>query len=303
MNTFTITFAKMGVSLLALSFLLVSCGSHQGVQSDLTKNDNIETIFNENGSVSFYDTETGEMTAKNLIIDWTQNSPHDSLSVFCSQDLRGYFSAYSGRVVIPAQYRRAWIFSEGLAAVQKDDRIGFINHQGETVIDFIFSYYGNPLTDFVFHNGVCVVANNEGKCGVIDKTGRWLILPEWDYVAAFKEYAVVTAEGVRKQMTYDGQVMNSFVVEDVQELTYIREEYSQYVVGHMEEKNMIYYTGLYAYRVGGRWGLMDSQCNRLTEPLYADITAVGNNIFRAELLDGFSEVILNSKGEVMNRFP
>ena len=58
-------------------------------------------------------------------------------------------------------------------------------------------------------------------------------------------------------------------------------------------------TGLFAYRVGGRCGLMDGNCHRLTEPLYSSISAVNRNMFRATLLDGWSEVILNAKGEVM----
>lgn len=51
--------------------------------------------------------------------------------------------------------------------------------------------------------------------------------------------------------------------------------------------------------MGGRYGLMDNNCHRLTEPLYKGITAVSDNMLRATLLDGYSEVILNAKGEVM----
>ena len=58
-------------------------------------------------------------------------------------------------------------------------------------------------------------------------------------------------------------------------------------------------TGLFAYCVSGRYGLMDGNCHRLTEPLYRSIQAVNRNMFRATLLDGWSEVILNAKGEVM----
>lgn len=133
------------------------------------------------------------------------------------------------------------------------------------------------------------------KCGVIDKSGMWIITPEWDYVSAFKEYAVVTSDGIRKQVTYDGKVLNTFVLDDIEELTYYRDEYSK---GY-DEVTVTHYTGLYAYRVGGRWGLMDSMCNRLTEPLYSSISAVDGNIFRARLLDDYSEVILNAKGEIM----
>ncbi len=58
-------------------------------------------------------------------------------------------------------------------------------------------------------------------------------------------------------------------------------------------------TGLFSYRIGGRCGLMDSDCHRLTEPLYSSISAVSKNMFRATLIDNYSEVILNAKGELM----
>ena len=44
---------------------------------------------------------------------------------------------------------------------------------------------------------------------------------------------------------------------------------------------------------------MDANCHRLTEPLYKSITAVNKNMYRATLLDHYSEVILNAKGDVM----
>ena len=274
-----------------------SCDKREVVEDDygLLKNDDIEILRSDNGALSFRNKTTGKVTIRNIKIDWTQDSANDSLSVFCSEGKRGYYNSFTGEIAVPAQYRRAWVFSDGLAAVQLNGNIGFIDHCGNIVIDFRFPFHGNPLSDFLFKNGKCVVANEEGKCGVIDKSGMWIITPEWDYVSAFKEYAVVTSDGIRKQVTYDGRVLNTFVLDDIEELTYYRDEYSK---GY-DEVTVTHYTGLYAYRVGGRWGLMDSMCNRLTEPLYSSISAVDGNIFRARLLDDYSEVILTAKGEIM----
>ena len=44
---------------------------------------------------------------------------------------------------------------------------------------------------------------------------------------------------------------------------------------------------------------MDANCRRLTDPLYSRIIAVDKNMYRAVLLDNYSEIILNGKGEVM----
>ena len=69
--------------------------------------------------------------------------------------------------------------------------------------------------------------------------------------------------------------------------------------GNVEYMEVDVKTGLFAYCVGGRYGLMDKNCQRLTDPLYKNITAVSDNMLRATLLDGYSEVILNAKGQVM----
>ena len=262
-------------------------------------NDDLVAYRTGDGKVSIKNAATGIVTIKDIKIDWTQRSRNDSLAVFCSEGKRGYYNMYTGEIAVPAQYRRAWIFSEGLAAVQRNGNIGFIDHQGKVVIDFNYPYPGNPLTEFVFDDGHCVVANAEGKCGVIDKTGKWLIQPEYDNVNVFQEYAIVTKSGVSMQVTYDGRVLNSFVLDSVYELTYSEDERFENREGEVEYVDKTIHTGLYAYCVGGRYGLMDSNCHRLTEPLYSSIRAVNRNMFRACLLDGWSEVILNAKGEVM----
>jgi len=182
---------------------------------------------------------------------------------------------------------------------RRNGNIGFIDHEGHVVIDFLFPYHGNPLSSFVFEDGHCVVANREGKCGVIDKGGAWLIPPEYDYISAYREYAIVTRKGVAMQMGYDGSVINAFVLDNIKELTYDEEEWLETRDGSFSQVEKTVRTGLFAYCVGGRYGLMDSHCRRLTEPLYKNIYAVSPTMFRAYLLDYSSEVILNEKGEVM----
>ena len=269
------------------------------VDEGLLLNDDLLAVKTDDGKVSIKDVTTGKITIKDIKLDWTQRSRNDSLSVFCSDNKRGYYNMYTGDIAIPAQYLRAWVFEEGLAAVQKNGNIGFINHKGETVIDFMFPYHGNPLSNFVFEDGHCVVADTTGKCGVIDKVGKWLINPEYDNISAYKEYAIVTKAGVTKQLSYDGKVLNSFVLDNIKELTYKETERYENREGELEYVEKTVKTGLFAYCVGGRYGMMDKNCHRLTDPLYKSISAVSDNMFRATLLDHYSEVILNAKGEVM----
>ena len=299
------TIAAWGILAALVTTSVSSCSFHRNrrVAEDISDdglllNDDLVAVRTDDGKVSIRNTTTGKTTIKDIKLDWTAPSRNDSLAVFCSENKRGYYNMYTGEIAVPAQYRRAWVFSEGLAAVQRNGNIGFINRRGEVVIDFKYPYHGNPLSSFVFEDGHCVVADTTGKCGVIDRAGSWLILPEYDEVNSYREYAIVTKAGVSMQMDYTGKVLNSFVLDSIKELTFTEEERYENREGEIEYVNKTVRTGLFAYCVGGRYGLMDANCRRLTEPLYKGISAVNGNMFRALLLDGWSEVILNSKGEV-----
>ena len=307
------TIYKIGIAVSAWVFIglvtippiVTSCSSdndkivESATESGLLLGDDLVAVKGSDGKVSIKNTATGKVTIKDIRLDWTTSSPNDSLSVYCTEGKRGYYNAYTGEIAIPAQYRRAWVFSEGIAAVQKNGMIGFIDHKGRTVIDFKFPYHGNPLSEFTFKHGHCVAADTTGKCGVINKQGEWIIKPEYDNVCAYEEYAIVSKAGVRMQVGYDGKVLNSFVLDDIDRLTYTVQERYENREGEIEYLDKEIDTGLFSYRVGGRCGLMDANCHRLTEPLYKSITAVDKNMFRATLIDYYSEVILNAKGEVM----
>lgn len=293
------------IFLITIPPIITSCSSEKDKIEDrifdegLLLNDDLVAVKTTDGKVTIKNSTTGKVTIKDIKLDWTQESSRDSLAVFCSEKKRGYYNMYTGEIAIPAQYRRAWVFADGLAAVQKNGMIGFIDHKGNTVIDFQYPFHGNPLSEFVFENGHCVVADTLGKCGVIDKTGKWLIKPEYDNVSVFNEYAIVSKAGVRMQVSYNGTVMNSFVLDDIKRLTFTVKERYENREGEIEYLDKEIDTGLFSYRVGGRCGLMDDNCHRLTDPLYHSIKAVDKNMFRATLIDYYSEVILNANGVVM----
>ena len=292
------------ISIIAASAIIVSCSENEPIaekpsDEGLLLNDDLVAIKEQDGNITIKNTQTGEVTAEKIKFDWTSSSPNDSLGVFCTDKKRGYYNSYTGKIVIPAQYRRAWVFSEGLAAVQKNGMIGFINRKGDVVIPFRYPYHGNPLSSFVFENGHCIVADTTGKCGVINKKGEWIIQPKYDNIDAYEEYVIASSAGVRKQLTYEEKTINSFVVDNIKALTFTEKERYENKDGEIVYLDIEVKTGLFSYSVGGRCGLMDVNCRRLTDPLYSRIIAVDKNMYRALLLDSYSEVILNGRGEVM----
>ena len=292
------------ISIIAASAIIASCSENEPIaekpsEEGLLLNDDLVAIKEDDGNITIKNTQTGEVTAEKIKFDWTSSSPNDSLGVFCTDKKRGYYNSYTGKIVIPAQYRRAWVFSEGLAAVQKNGMIGFINRKGDVVIPFRYPYHGNPLSSFVFENGHCIVADTTGKCGVINRKGEWIIHPKYDNIDAYEEYVIASSAGVRKQLTYEEKTINSFVVDNIKALTFMEKERYENKDGEIVYLDIEVKTGLFSYSVGGRCGLMDANCRRLTDPLYSRIIAVDKNMYRALLLDSYSEVILNGKGEVM----
>ena len=110
-------------------------------------------------------------------IAWIAKSEEDSLVCFSNGKKRGYFNRNTGKVVIPAKYNHAWVFSEGLASVDENGSIKFIDGIGNTVIDNVMPYVPG-MDGMIFHGGYCVVDKESPElCVLIDKSGK-SVLPE-----------------------------------------------------------------------------------------------------------------------------
>ncbi len=104
-------------------------------------------------------------------------------------------------------YDHAWRFSEGLAAVSVNNKIGFINENGSFVIQPQYPYpqydyhetyltygdnqirldkYNNIRVDFVFEQGQCRMNGNNNKFGIIDKHGNWIVRPIYDKIGELR---------------------------------------------------------------------------------------------------------------------
>jgi hypothetical protein len=82
----------------------------------------------------------------------------------------------TGREIVPCIYTDAWdVFSEGLAAVQKDGKWGFIDMTGRMALPFTYDDVTNNTFyhPYGFYGGAAAV-KKDGKWGLIDKTGREL---------------------------------------------------------------------------------------------------------------------------------
>ena len=131
------------------------------------------TDYDGNGFVC--NKHTGEQTLKDVV--WVAKpADGDSLVCYSNGKKRGYFNRYTGKSVIAPKYERAWIFSDGLAAVEEDGYVKFIDGTGKVVIDKKMRY-NRDMDGYVFHGGYCVVDDAQGGYrGLMDRAGN-IVLP------------------------------------------------------------------------------------------------------------------------------
>ena len=229
--------------------------------TDMCLSANIDVLwYYEKGEYRIYDNVKDKVVEKG-IDRVVLPADGDSLTVFFRNGLRGYLNANTGRVVIPEQYRRAWVFSEGLAAVVNESgKIGFINKDNEVVVPFVNTYNSGRAVDYLFEGGLCMMTDEEGKSGLIDMSGNWAVEAAYDYIWAphHGKYRIVTLDdkygvfdenlslifpivydhieiadkesdgllltkdGIKQQVAYDGTIIQPFVFDGINDLYYTK---------------------------------------------------------------------------------
>ncbi|MBQ9260186.1 MAG: WG repeat-containing protein [Neisseriaceae bacterium] len=104
----------------------------------------------------------------------------------------GFVDINNGNTIIPCEYDDFCSFSDGLAFVQKGNWKGFIDKSGKVIINnYTYSSYNAH-----FKNGFLSFTTNRSKFGLMDKTGREIIPPEYTC-------QIIINENVGKIAKYD----------------------------------------------------------------------------------------------------
>ena len=282
-----------------------------------------------------YNKQTGEYTTEK--INWVSEAPEtDSLAVYALPGKRGYININSGHIIIDAEandYRKAWVFSDGLAAVMKDGKIGFINDQNDVVIPFQFDYTDKcRMYDFgyVFHNGYCAMTDADGNLGLIDKNGNWVVEPEYDEIWAPHKsgYRVIvkdskhgildstgtiiyTAEYGYISIIPDGFVLNKggkkwlvdFQGNVVQPFMFDNTYYLKYPVGYNECGEIKYaFADFVKYEVMNSYGIMNRITGEpITPAIFSDINMLSKDLFEVQEYDSYDWYLIDTKGNVVSK--
>lgn len=332
---------KMGVCLIgALSLVIlvrfakIEYHYHFGraYTNDMTLSSDVVVRAYMNSRYRVYNKKTGHYTTPKL--RWVSGTPkRDSLTVFCDMNgYRGFLNVNTGEIVIPAQYGKAWVFSEGLAAVEYDKKkLGFINHDNEMVIEDVAHESG--FFDYVFKDGFCTVmiwddnideriysvysSKTLGKVGeyhyikqlerssyMIARSDKGYWLLDSVYESVFDEpfdymEEVNAAEGVFATRNYvkqyydlEGTLLEPFVIDGIERLNYAT-GLTEVSSEYDQDVVLEFEPELVAYRVNDDYGLMNAITGKIITPAkYGEIYMISKNLLRAELNYCNSESVL-----------
>ena len=268
---------------------------------------------------------TGQVALRG--VEWIVQNGKDSLVVFCKKGKRGYFNCCSGKVIVPVQYDRAWIFSEGVAAVVKNGKIGFIDQTGTQILPFNWKDVFCQDRAYLFKDGQCVVFDDQEKCGIIDHKGKWIVKPEYsnignmengyrivekenkmgvidssfnlilplnyDHIRFTKTGILVQQEGLKQVLSWnDMTVKVPFVFNDWDYLYYTIGEYTAHGDEQMKIAKYVRYEVWNFSKGCCYYGLMDKDGNKVTEAVYYRIRAVAENTFVCGVKNGGYSITL-----------
>jgi hypothetical protein len=100
------------------------------------------------------------------------------------------FINYEGKEVIQLKYDGVKKFSEGLGMVRLNDKIGFIDFEGNQVIDFLFSY-DNSGDEFEYHNEEYVFYDGRCKVYLGNYEKDAIIKNQGNVIVSYMDYCVI----------------------------------------------------------------------------------------------------------------
>lgn len=299
---------------------------------------NLEIHHYANGKKRIYNLSTEKYTTPRF--NWVADAPkRGELVVYAQSGSRGYINTRTGRIVLPAreEWDAAWNFSEGKGAVLCDGWVRFINSNGGKVFEKEFLHRGRRKCaidiDYQFYNNLCVVPDEDGKCGLIDTLGNWVVEPKYDEIYlpycrergyrfighegkqglispegkviydAMYDYVGVIDEGEAFILVKDGRmwredkagnVVVPFLVDSTEDL--------YYVIGCDEDgDNVIALSDKYAaYKVYTCYGIMNRQTGQpITAAVFGGVTMLSPEVFEVRLNDTSESYFLDTNGKMI----
>lgn len=153
---------------------------------------------------------------------WCKRPKIDSYTGSCYYDglsaIRHNESALIGfankkdKIIIQPMYQDADRFSNGLAAVKKDNLWGVINKDNQTIVPFMYEHLNSPDEKYGW-----IYAKKLGKWGVIDRFGNQILEFDYDGIGSFfNERAYIKKDGKYGYIDPTGKQVIGFYYDNAQ---------------------------------------------------------------------------------------
>lgn len=266
---------------------------------------------------SYYDGERMCITEKGCHraivdnIEWVNGDKNDSLWVVAKDERRAYFNSQTGEFATQFIYRKAWRYSEGLAAVVNENyQLLFIDTQGAPAFKHTFKYNQQNYLDHRFRAGRCLVVDTTGKMGLIDRSGKWVEEPTYDSIAFIGDtnlgywslmrndsLKVINTNGLtvinmtpghKLNLTSDGnfevwhQLRPGKLYDTTGNLLANQTYWNVKNIEYYEEYEELNTDVLVYYTDSDHCGMLSIDGQILTDAKYNEIESLGKNLFRAK---------------------
>lgn len=128
-----------------------------------------------------------------------RNADADMVTIVDAKSHKRRFFNLEKCQMLEGEYDKAWRFSEGYAFVVKDKKLFVIDKNGNRVSTKTIPYQENKNfdlineakcyheyaeePDFILQHGTCEIKNKDGKVGLIDKQGNWVVSPMYESIS------------------------------------------------------------------------------------------------------------------------
>ena len=306
--------------------------------NDRSLTDDIEVHAFNDQTVRLYDSRRNKYTTDKIY--WVAETPkRDYLVAYAMPNSRGYIDINNGRICFEArdEWDGAWNFSEGKGAVLSDGWVFFIDHNGRRIFEHGFQNGGRRKCvikiEYQFINDLCVIPNLEGKCGLIDTLGRWVVEPKYDaiyepetsgyrycssgdkigvispqgkelYPAEYDDINIVKDrgfvlknEGRMWQVDFDGNIVQPFMYDST-------EESFCYPIAYGDDSAEFDYelSDFVKYEVMNSYGIMNRITGEpITPAIYSDINMLSKDLFEVQDPECYDWYLVDTQGNVVSK--
>lgn len=270
-----------------------SGGHHKSSERETLKDETTIVVNSNNGELSDISTEFIQS------IKQYENFARFSEGMAAVQKKGKWgFINVKGEEVIPCKYDEgARIFSEGLAAVMHGDKYGYINTKGEEVISNKYDWA------FPFCEGFAKVILN-GKCGFINTKGTLVVPCKYDRAGAFSEgLAAVFRDGNWGYINKQGMEVIPCKLNAANKFhdgcAYVQDSEGFWCYintkGSKVPKRNFFYDGLAKIERNGEYGFINTKGEVAIPCKYDDAQDFSNGM--AAVMRGGKYGYINTKGE------